>query len=192
MKLVLIALVVFALWIAAMVGIVALAAVIVRRLVALILVKGRTGAREAADRTRLRLGAHGAGAHGDAARLRLELRDVLADTRRTVATAAASGWPVGDAPSLLNRLERVGGDLDAQLRLLVLDRRPADTAQPLAEIQARVATVVGACTDLRSSLRHHAVSIGDDELHRLREDCRIESEALRSQSRGLFPEAGFR
>jgi hypothetical protein len=185
-RLVLIVLVLFTLWLGTMAIAAALVVVVVRRLAALLRVRGRAGAREVTDRARLRLGAHGTGTSAEAARLRLELRDIVADTRRTVTTAAASGWPVGDAPSLLNRLERVACDLDAQLRLLALDRRPADTAQPLAEIEARVALVTGACADLRSSLRHQAVSIGDDELHRLREDCRVESEALRSRPTGLF------
>jgi hypothetical protein len=183
-QLVIIGLVAFVLWLAAMAGTVFLGVFVIRRLAAFLRVKGGTGAREVADRARLRLGAHGVGVPAEAARLRRELRDVVADTRRTVTTATASGWPVGDAPSLLQRLERVAADIDAQLRLLALDRRPADSARPLADVRVRAATVVEACADLRSSLRHLAVSVSDDELHRLREDCRIESEALRAL-RGL-------
>jgi hypothetical protein len=122
------------------------------------------------------------GAQAEAAKLRLELRAAVTDTRRTMTAAAEAGWPVGDAPSLVRRLEQAAAGLDTQLRLIALDRRPAagsgaDEAG-LPEVRERVGTVVAACVDLRSSVRRQAARVDDDELHRLREDCRIESEAL--------------
>jgi hypothetical protein len=174
------------LWVGAVAGVVALTVVVVRRVAGLLRASARAGAREVTERARLRLTAQGvavpgAGPQAEAARLRYELRDTLADARRTVAAAQASGWPVGDAPSLVRRLDRVAADLDTQLRLLALDRRPGPSVQPFDDLRSRVDTVVAACTDLRASLRHQAVALADDELRQLHEDCRIEAEALRAR-----------
>lgn len=180
-ELVLIVLGVVAVWCALVAGAVALVIVLVRRVAAALRGTARSGAREIADRTRLRVGAYGVGAQAEAAKLRLELRAAVTDTRRTMTAAAEAGWPVGDAPSLVRRLEQAAAGLDTQLRLIALDRRPAGSGADeagLPEVRERVGTVVTACVDLRSSVRRQAARVDDDELHRLREDCRIESEAL--------------
>ena len=175
-------------WCALVAGAVTLAVLALRRALVLLHGRARTGARQLADRARLRAGSYGSGPPAEAARLRLDLRNAVTGIRTTVTTAVGAGWPVGDAPSLVCRLERVAAALDTQLRLIALDRRPATDDRELrnlADLRDRVGTVVAACADLRASLHSQAVGIGDDELYRLREDCRIESEALRGWNTGL-------
>jgi hypothetical protein len=164
-------------WCLVVASAVTLTVVAARRVSALVSGLARTRGRELSETTRIRLSGYGTGDRAQAARLRRELRENVVDTRRTMDAAAAAGWAVGDAPALVRRLETVAAELDTQLRLLTLDRRPGDAGTRLPELESRVATVVASCTDLRCSLRERPTWI-DDDLDRLREDCRIEAQAL--------------
>ncbi|KWX04758.1 hypothetical protein TH66_06130 [Carbonactinospora thermoautotrophica] len=185
-ELLVVILVISVLFVGVTAGSVALAVYLTRRLA----VAARARAGELADRARTRATAlAGQGVTAEAARLRLELRTALDSTRRALAAAQAAGWPVGDAPSLVRRLERAAAEVDARLRILGSERGPAWAADQLPRLRQQVRTVTESCGELRAGLSRHGLDVGDAELNHLREDCRIEGQALGTPTPLGWPDA---
>ncbi|MCX9193421.1 hypothetical protein C3Y87_18860 [Carbonactinospora thermoautotrophica] len=185
-ELLVVILVISVLFVGVTAGSVALAVYLTRRLA----VAARARASELADRARTRATAlAGQGVTAEAARLRLELRTALDSTRRALAAAQAAGWPVGDAPSLVRRLERAAAEVDARLRILGSERGPAWAADQLPRLRQQVRTVTESCGELRAGLSRHGLDVGDAELNHLREDCRIEGQALGTPTPLGWPDA---
>ncbi|MGH3326523.1 MAG: hypothetical protein ACRDPT_01770 [Streptomycetales bacterium] len=173
--------VVFVLWAGLFVGSVALGVRIARRVKRRV----RARAREVAAHARVRAASYGVGHGAEVARLRLELREAVRATRRVVVLARAAGRSVGDAPSLVLRLDDIAADLDAELELLgveggAVEGGAVQAAPELARLHDRVAAVVDGCADLRAGVRGHVPALHDAELADLRDACRIEASALRA------------
>jgi hypothetical protein len=142
--------------------------------------------RAVGGRARLAARAYGVGPVSEVARLRREMGRSLAGARRALAAARAVHSPVGDAPSLLARLELAATSVDAELQML--------EAQPdRLRIAARLPGPRSRAEAIRSSAAHlvegllAAASHDGDELSLLQAACAVEAEALRSSARPSLP-----
>ena len=138
----------------------------------------------ASDRLRLSATAHGHGPRAEVARLRLELGRAVLAARQVVETGRKAGWSLGDAPSLVRRLSSVAESVDSELRALETERDPSRLRSSLPAARARVGGIVEPATSLREALLDRARQCDQDELARLRQDCDIESAALRAVPQG--------
>lgn len=125
------------------------------------------------------------GPAGEVARLRRDLDRSLACARQALEVSRSIGAPVGDVPSLLARLETAARTVDGELRLLQAQPVPHRVASGLAGPRARAAGVVTAAADIVDGLVE-AAAHDESEIGRLREDCAVESRALRAAHRTSF------
>jgi hypothetical protein len=130
------------------------------------------------ERAGLALSARAPGASGDVARLRRDLDEAVRRGRRALVVAKALGSPVGDAPSLLNRIETAAADASGELRAISAVADPGRRATLLSSAKLRVAALVEATDDLAEALARGAAEARFD-LGELRADCAAEAEALR-------------
>ncbi len=143
----------------------------------------RTRVHATAESARLRARAFALGPAAEVARLRLELRAAIDAVGQALAGALAARWPVGDTPMLVRRLEAAAAGVDAQLRVLELERDPRRLAGALPRLRERASTVAGSAAALRLALLESGLRTGEDELASLRADCAIEADALRARPR---------
>lgn len=129
----------------------------------------------------LRATSYGVGPRSEAAGLRLDLRGELDAARRAVAVARAQGWPLGDAPALVARLDRAGAGIDARLRTVAAEPSRAVAVRALAEARAEAQTVGHAARALREALLASGSALERPEVRSLGADCALEARALRSR-----------
>ncbi len=152
---------------------VALVVLVVRRLV-------RAASDGLGDLT-LRAASYGVGRRPSVAGLRLALRTELDAARRAVAVARQQQAPLGDAPALVARLDRVAADVDARLRVLGREPDPEDVRRALPPLRAEVEVVTRSAADLRDALLASGGALQAEQLRELGEACSVESRALRSR-----------
>ncbi|KWX09950.1 hypothetical protein TR74_06570, partial [Carbonactinospora thermoautotrophica] len=73
--------------------------------------------------------------------------------------------------------------------ILGSERGPAWAADQLPRLRQQVRTVTESCGELRAGLSRHGLDVGDAELNHLREDCRIEGQALGTPTPLGWPDA---
>ena len=154
-------------------------------LVVLVLVVVRAAKRAVTpmvQRAGLAVAAQAPGAGGAVARLRRDLDEAVRRGRRALAVADSLGTPVGDVPSLLDRIETAAADTSGELRAISAVTDPTRRAALLAGAQRRVAELVSAADDLAEAVAHAAAEARSD-VGELRSACVAEVEALREGAR---------
>jgi hypothetical protein len=162
-------------------GVVAILVVLFCAFVGLTLLAVRALGRAVApmvERAGLAVSARAPGASGEVARLRRDLDEAVRRGRRALAVAKALGSPVGDAPSLLNRIETAAADTSGELRAISAVADSSRRAALLSAAKLRVVALVEATDDLAEAVAHGAAEARSD-LAELRADCAAEAEALR-------------
>jgi hypothetical protein len=162
-------------------GVVAVLVVLFCAFVGLTLLALRAVGRAVApmvERAGLAVSARAPGASGEVARLRRDLDDAVRRGRRALAVAKALGSPVGDAPSLLNRIETAAADTSGELRAISAVADSGRRAALLSAAKLRVVALVESTDDLAEAVAHGAAEARSD-LAELRADCATEAEALR-------------
>ena len=139
--------------------------------------------QDGVDRARLRARSYGIGPAAEVARLRLELAAAIHDVRRALACAVTARVPVGDAPSLVRRLDSAAAGVDAELRTAGLERDPARLAAVLPILRSRAAAVTASASSVRRGLLQSSLRVGDAELRALGADCAVEAQALSARIR---------
>ncbi len=134
------------------------------------------------QRAGLSVAAQAPGAGGAVARLRRDLDDAVRRGRRALAVARALGSPVGDVPSLLDRIETAAADTSGELRAISAVTDPSRRAALLTNAKRRVSELVGAADDLAEAVAHAAAGARSD-IGELRSACFAEAEALREGAR---------
>jgi hypothetical protein len=124
----------------------------------------------------------GHGPAGEVARLRRDLDRSLAGARQALEVSRGLGAPVGDVPSLLPRLEAAARAVDGELRLLETQPDPHRVAVALPGPRRRAHDLAAAAADVVDGLVE-AAAHGEPEVRRLRDDCSVESRALREVRR---------
>lgn len=130
------------------------------------------------ERAGLAVSARTPGASGELARLRRDVDEAIRRGRRALAVADALGSPVGDAPSLFNRIETAAADTSGELRAISAVADPGRRAALLSAAKLRVVALVEATDDLAEAVAQGAAEARTD-LGELRADCAAEAEALR-------------
>ncbi|WP_133259978.1 hypothetical protein [Streptacidiphilus pinicola] len=119
------------------------------------------------------------GAPGRIASVRLRLRGALEGTRQALESAASQDAQVGESLQLLKRLEELGAELDAQLRVLEREPEVARVDAKLPELRARAERITHAAEELRWAVQDRQHRFSEDELNRLSDECTQEADALR-------------
>ena len=130
------------------------------------------------ERAGLAVSARAPGASGEVARLRRDLDEAVRRGRRALGVAQALDSPVGDAPSLLSRIEAAAADTSGELRAISAVADPGRRAALLSSAKLRVVGLIEATDDLAEAVAHGAAEARTD-LGELRADCAAEAEALR-------------
>lgn len=138
--------------------------------------------RAVGGRARLAARAYGVGPAAEVARLRREMSRSLTGARRALTAAQEVSFPVGDAPSLLARLELAASGVDAELQILQAQpdrlRIAAQLPGPRSRAEAIRSSAARLVEGLLAAAGHDA-----DELSLLQAACAVEADALRSAAR---------
>jgi hypothetical protein len=123
------------------------------------------------------------GAPGRIASVRLRLRSTLEGTRQALESAVSQDAQVGESLQLLKRLEALGAELDAQLRVLEREPEVARVDAKLPELRARAERITHAAEELRWAVQDRQHRFSEDELARVSDECTQEADALRHWTR---------
>jgi hypothetical protein len=132
------------------------------------------------------------GAPGRIASVRLRLRGALEGTRQALESAVSQDAQVGESLQLLKRLEALGVELDAQLRILEREPEAARVDAKLPELRARAERITHAAEELRWAVQDRQHRFSEDELARLTDECSQEADALRHWTSPSAENAGPR
>lgn len=142
----------------------------------------RTGAqvRRSVEEKTLKARGMQPGPVGEVARVRLELRSSIDNTRKALETGAQDDPALREAVSLLDRLHEHARHLDGELRSL-MDGEPdrARVTARLPEARERMRRLKESADSLRFAAQDRARQFDRDGLDSLREQIQIESGALR-------------
>lgn len=179
-------------WVFVLFGVLALLTVAVGMSIALVVViavrlltEARSRVVATVEHARLKARAYTLGPVAEVARLRLDLRASVAAARRALACAVAASWPVGDAASLVRRLEVAAAGVDVELRSLELEADPAHLTAVLPVLRSRTASVCNSAAGLRRALLDSSLRVSESEIAALDADCAVEARALRAPIRVL-------
>lgn len=147
----------------------------------------RTGAqvRRTADQTVLKARSVQPGPIGEAARIRLELRNCIDSTRAELEAGARNDPSLTEAVGLLDKLHEHARHLDGELRLL-MEREPEHSrvASRLPEARERMRHIKESAGSLRYAAQDRARQFDAEGLSTLRDRIDIESGALRHWTPG--------
>ncbi|WP_369200692.1 hypothetical protein [Streptomyces sp. PU-14G] len=153
----------------------------------------RTGAqvRRTVEETTLKARSAQPGPVGEAARIRLELRDSIDGTRAALEAGARDDPGLADAVHLLDRLHEHARQLDGELRLL-MEHEPDRTrfTGRLQDARERMRHIKESADSLRFAAQDRARQFDAEGLDALRSQIDIESGALRHWTPGPAGDAG--
>lgn len=142
----------------------------------------RTGKqlRRTVEDTALKARAAQPGSGGELARIRLELRSSLDNTRQVLHSGASGDPSLSEALSLLDRLDAHARQLDGELRML-MEREPdrQRVAARLPELRDRAGRIRGSADSLRWAAQDRARQYDQEGLAALDRQIEIEAGALR-------------
>ncbi len=144
-------------------------------------------ARRLAEDAALRVRARGRpGANGEAARLRLEMRGSLANSRAVLSAAREHDSQLGEALALLGRLQELASGVETELALLEREPDPMRVQAALPAARGRAERIRHASDSLRWAAQERAGVFHDHELSQVCGEAAMEAGALRGGAQASY------